>query len=349
MVSSVVSVIGSVNLTIYTLYGYNKDLTGMTPRNSIDIPDNEVSKMKQLPQLGKLFRTHSYQVEVKTIFGKMPFPLFGLPPAGRELLMKRTGVTLAAGRMCESGKPEAVLSNAVARNLGVKIGDVLLDPNSLDRYAPIPVKLVGLLKGPVWLGLTSRSLVDNNSPLTFSGYLAFSPTASQAQQRALDNALEHTMDKSVVRVWRYAGLVKQTHSALSNLYLILNIVVALISIGIALVCGLLSNIYFSQRLPEIATLWAIGYTRTSLLIRSLGEIAILCILGWITGIGSSIALLKVLYLTVLKPKGLLLDPVDPHAFLLTTQMPVVILLFALATLWFRLTTLDPVSIIERRG
>ena len=58
---------------------------------------------------------------MKTIFGKMVFPIFGMDAAGRQELMRRCGVRLAEGRMVAEGAPEAVLSDDVARNLGVAL------------------------------------------------------------------------------------------------------------------------------------------------------------------------------------------------------------------------------------
>jgi hypothetical protein len=349
LVASVVSIIHSVDLTIYTLYGYNKYLTGLTPRNALEIPEDQIAKFRKLSQAGPIYRTHSYQLFIKTIFGKMPFPVFGLTPPAMHLMMQRTGVSLAAGRLPARGAPEAAISGDVARNLGVHIGSVLLQPNSRDDYAPVPIKLVGLLKGPCWVGLMDRSLPDKDSPLTFSGYLAFAPNPTLGAQRALDNAIAKAADRTEVHVWRFAGLVRETRSALSNLYLILNIVIAIIIFAIAFVCGLLSNIYFTQRLPEVATLSAIGYTRGMLLRRTVGETTILCIIGWLAGVGVTVGLLMALAAFVLRPRGLLLNPVDPRAFMFTLPLPIIIVTFAVVTVGLRLRALDPVSIIERRG
>ena len=97
------------------------------------------------------------------------------------------------------------------------------------------------------------------------------PTPSLDAQRRLDSAIDRVTNKARARVWRYAGLVRETKSALSNLYLILNIVIGIIVFAIAFVCGLLSNIYFTQRLPEVATLSAIGYSRRFLVWRAVKE------------------------------------------------------------------------------
>lgn len=346
-VASVVTIVHSIDLTVYTLYGSNRYMTGITPRNAITIDEEVVSKVRNLPEVGFLCPSHSYQTMVKTIFGKMPFPIFGLDARGRKLMMERSGVSLAQGRLIEDGKPEALISEDVARNLGVRIGDVISQPESTDSFAPEPVRLVGTLRGKVWLGLTSRALVDRLSPYTFHGYIAFAPTT--AGQRRLDKAIEHILDKKRAREWQFSGLVKETRSSLSNLYLIMNIVIGIIVFAISFVCGLLSNIYFTQRLPEIATLSAIGYSRAKLLWRAVAETGILCAVGWLMGACLTVGLLQVVRLIALAPKGLLLNPVDPDSFLLTLPLPITITAFAFFTIWWRLNTLDPVSIIERRA
>ena len=347
LVASVVSLVRSINLTVFTLYGYNRYLTGMTPRNSFVVDDAQVTPWRALPDMGHLYGAHSYQTQLKTTFGKMVFPIFGLEAAGREEIMQKCGVTLKTGRMPEEGKPEAAISDDVARNMGAKIGDVISGPDNDDSFAPVPIKLVGILQGKVWLGLTSKSFVDENSPYTWQGWLAFAKTPDR--QRALDVEIDRVTDKSKARVWTFAVLVHETQSALSNLYLILNLVVTIIVAVISFVCGLLANIYYTQRLPEIATLSAIGYSRGQLLRRAVAETFLLCIFGWLMGVALTIGLLSAVRFFVLAPRGLLINAVDPSAYLFTLPLPLAITLFAVVTIGVRLASLDPVSIIERRG
>lgn len=349
LVASVVTIVRSIDLTIFTLYGYNRYLTGLTPRNALQVAPEVVAKIEKLPELGKLYPAHSYQVMVKTIFGKMPFALFGLEPPARKLMLERCGLRLIEGRMMQEGAPEAVISVDVARNLGLKIGDIISKPDAQDSYAPIPIRLVGLLGGPVWLGMTSKSLVDTHSPFTWVGYIAFSPRPSQAEQRRLDAAIDRVVDKSRARVWKFAGLVEEAQSALTNLYMIMNIVIGIIVFAISFVCGLLSNIYFTQRLPEVATLSAIGYPRSFLLRRACGETGLLCLLGWLLGGVCTVGLMFLIRALFLTPQGLLLNPFDLRAYLFTLPLPLTITLFAVITIALRLSALDPVSIIERRG
>ena len=94
LVASVVSIVHSIDLTVYTLYGYNRYLTGLTPRNVLSVDESEVAKVRRLPDLGTLVSAHSYQVMVKTTFGKMPFPIFGLDASARRLILARTHLRL---------------------------------------------------------------------------------------------------------------------------------------------------------------------------------------------------------------------------------------------------------------
>lgn len=349
LVASIVTIIRSIDLTIFTLYGYNRYIAGVTPRNALEIAPDELEKIKNLPELGKFYEVHSYQTMVKTIFGKMVFPIFGLEPEARAEIMQRCGIRVSQGRMVEEGKPEAVVSEEIARNLGLKVGDILLKPESQDSYAPIPVRLVGTLQGKVWLGMTSKSLVDTESPFNFVAALVVAPTDDLSLQKRLDDALEASVNRKYARVWRFEGLVKETQAALSNLYLIMHIVIAIIVFAISFVSGLLFNIYYNQRLPEIALLLAIGHSRKVLLRRAILETLLLCLFGWSVGSLATMALLSGIREVFITPRGLLLNPFDLQAYLFTLPLPVVILLFALTTIGTRLARLDPVSIIERRA
>ncbi|MCS6777892.1 MAG: ABC transporter permease [Chloroherpetonaceae bacterium] len=347
MVASVVTVVNSIDLTVYTFYGYNRYVTGLTPRNALAVDEDIVREVRHLPQMGYLAGAHSYQVMLRTIFGRLIFPIFGLSPEARERLMRVCQVTVSEGRMLREGAAEAVVSEEVARNLGVKVGDNLLFPESEDRYAPVPVKLVGLLRGASWLGLTSKSFVDRHSPYTWQGYLAFARTPEL--QEELGREMEQRVDRSRARVWPFSYVVRETQLSLANLYLVLGVIISIVVFTISFVCGLLANIYFTQRLPEIATLSAIGYTRNLLLARAGMETVIYCMVGWGAGCVITIGVLTAIKATLITPRGLLLNPLDFSAYLFTVPLPITITLFALLTIACRLARLDPVSIIERRG
>lgn len=346
LVASVVSLVDSIDLTIMTMYGYQRYLTVVTPRNALEVDPKIVEGIRKQPLTREIFTTRPAFTVVKTIFGKMPYVVFGLNPDARRRLMDRIGLRLKTGRLPIDGKPELALSVEIARNLHLKLGDVVLKPDSEDSYSIVPMRLCGMFEGPVWLSMTSESFIESHFPLSPRGQIILAGT--QQEQRELDRALAKSVDKAHARVWTFASLVRETSEGLASLYLIMSMVIAIIVFAIAFLVGMLANIYFTQRLPEFATLAAIGYQRTSLLLRVLGETGLLCVLGWALGSLLTIAILWSIRETIMTPRGLLLDPFDFAAYRFTIPLPLTIAAFATVGVGRRLRALDPVAIIERR-
>lgn len=346
LVASIVTIIASIDLTVLTMYGYQRHFAVVTPRNTLSVDEEVERTVRADPLAGRTFSARPAMTMVRTVFGKMPTVVFALPAEGRQAVMEACGLTLSSGRMLMDGRPEVVLHEDIARNKGLKLGDVVLDPNSEDSFAAEPMRLVGTMTGPVWLALASESFIEATMPVAPRGLVVLShPRAAQTD---LDASLERNVDKSRARVWTYRHLVRDTRDALSSLHLIMNIVIGIIVFAIAFLTGMLSNIHFTQRLPEFATLIAIGYQRASLMFRALGETGILCAIGWLLGSALTVSLLVALKSLIMHPRGLLLDPFDFTAYRYTLPIPLAIAGFAMLAMFRRLRGLDPVAIIERR-
>ena len=346
LVASVVTVVDSINLTVLTMYGYQRHFAVITPRNALDVAPDILAVVRRQPLLDRVYPAQAAFTEVKTIFGKVPFVIFGLEPAARDTVLKRCGLRVVAGRLPAEGAPEVALSVDIVRNRKLHLGSVVLSPQSEGSYSIVPARLVGILDGPVWFALTSQRFVRAHFPLAPEGILVLAHT--ERDQRRLDAVLGRVLDKSRCRLWTYAGLVRDTRDALASLYLIMGVVIGIIVFAIAFLTAMLTSIYFTQRLPEFATLSAIGYARGVLMLRVAAEVALLCVLGWGFGALLTVAGLAAIKHFLMMPRGLLLDIWDVHAYRFTVPMPVAIMTFALAGIWQRMRTLDPVAIIERR-
>lgn len=346
LVASVVTLVDSIDLTILTMYGYQRRLTIVTPRNALEVSPDIIRGIRKQPLVADVYGERPAFTMIKTIFGKMPFVIFGLEPAAQRQILSCCGLRLKTGRLPADGKPEVALSAEIARNQHLNLGDVVLKPDSVDSYSVVPVKLVGTLEGPVWFACTSESFIRDNFPVAPRGHVIVAD--SPARQRDLDRALDSSVDKARARVWTYAELVKETTDSLSSLYFIMRIIIGIIVFAIAFLTGMLANIYFTQRLPEFATLAAIGYQRRELLLRVFGETALFCLIGWALGSVLTVGLLLAIKGWLMTPRGLLLDAFDLAAYRYTIPLPLAITAFAVGAVWQRLRTLDPVSIIERR-
>ena len=246
------------------------------------------------------------------------------------------------------GKPEAVISEGLARNKKVKVGDIIASPLDTGTFvaAPAKIKLVGILKGPTWMAFTSNQFTDENLPQVPRSLLV--TTKDAAKQRAFGDVLFNSLDKVQVEVLSFNNLVDTLRTSLASMYLIMHLVNGTVIFVVALMAGMLSNIYFTQRISEFAVLAAIGLRRSTLVWHAVSETAILTTLGWLLGVAVNFGALSAMKGSVFEPRGMLIDPGDPLSYLNTLPIPVFITLFAVATISYRLSHLDPVTIIERR-
>jgi putative ABC transport system permease protein/lipoprotein-releasing system permease protein len=298
----------------------------------------------------------AFFTNVKTVFGRFPFIVIGVSDEDRDYLMQRVGTSLLpGGRMPANGMPEAVLSQPIADNKHVKIGDIIAGPDDENGVSgsPIPVRLVGILKGPIWIGFSSKSFCDRT--FVFSPRSTVFTTKNPGDLMALNDLLMPTKHKSAgklntakVQLYSYQNLIKDLQDSLSSMYLIMGVVNGMVIFVIALMSGMLSNIYFTQRLAEFAVLAAIGYQRKALILRIVGETLLLTLAGWVSGGIVTMIALSIMKSTLFEPRGLIIDPFDLFAYTYTLPIPVCLTVFAVATIAVRLIRLDPVTIIERR-
>lgn len=355
LIVTVATLAAGIDLTVRTVYRYTEFFTYVIPQQpNRAVPEDQVAPIKADPRVERVFEGGIFFCNIKTVVGKLPFVVLGVDADDRDYLLKRMGMTLVAGRLPAEGMPEAVLSESMVENKNLKLGDIVTGPKERGGMAatPVEVRLVGILKGPVWLALTTRSFCDATFILNPRCTLyTWKPGADR-------DALNHTMmpinmvggklSSEKVQLLGKENLISEVRDSLSSMYLIMEIVTGAVIFVIALMSGMLANIYFTQRLTEFGVLSAIGYSRQRLVVRILTETALLTLLGWIGGALLSVGTLTYLKDTVFRARGLFIDPYDLWAYRHTIPIPISITLFSVATIAIRLYKLDPVSIIERR-
>jgi hypothetical protein len=352
LIASVVTIVNSIDLTVLTIYNYTKAFTPIIPRSGrLHVPQEIIAKIRSTPGVDKTIETSGFFFNVNTVFGPFPFVCLGVEPGDRDYLLKRAGDTLEpGGHMPTTGLPEAVVSEGIVRNKRLKIGDYIASPTEADTSSivavPVPVKLVGILKGPTWIAFTSKEFPDAALPLVPHSILA--TTKDPHDQLAFGDQLYASLSKVQVAVFSFNNLVRTLRHSLASMYLIMHLVTGTVIFVVALMAGMLSNIYFTQRISEFATLAAIGLRRSTLLWHAVSETAILTSLGWVVGLIVNWVALSLMQGRVFEPRGMLINPSDPYSYINTLPIPIMITLFAVATISYRLSHLDPVSIIERR-
>jgi hypothetical protein len=340
LISGIVSIMNSIPLSIRTTYGYSKGYLGLTPRGNTEMTPvlRQVVERESPVPLGNVMVCRASETTVKSIVGPWRFVVLALGPEDMKAYVE--------GRWPAQDAPEAVVSEPVLRNLGKRLGDVLLGPDDPDAYSPMPVKIVGVLHMQPWAMLV---------PLDYHRQHHFPPVdllivtaRNPAEQGRLDQWAYERFKGEQARVFAFFLLEKETDEMFRILYAILNVVIGLLVVVITLMMGMLINIYQSQRVQEFALLQALGYTRRWLLRRVLGETALVVAVGWIAGVVCAFGLLTVVKAVLMDPRAFMLDPWDSTAYLYTVPVPIAIFVVAAATVALRLRRFDPVGIVERR-
>ncbi len=348
LICGIVSLINSIPLSVRTIYKYSSHMLGVTPRGDADMTATlEKRFVKESPvKLERIARIRASETEVKSIVGKWSFAILALEQKDIPFLLSRLGSTSINGRIPKPGAPELIVTEPVARNLGLKLGDIVLGPEKESAYSPYEVKLVGISKTEEWAMISNIEYYRLNHLPPIDLLLVFA--AEQSEQPKLDAWATKHFKGERARMLSYGEVERESRQMFSTLYMILNVVIGTLVVVITIMMGMLINIFLSQRTQEFGLLQALGYTKATLLKRVALETILVVFSGWIFGLIVAIGLLNLVYWKLMFPNAYALDIADTSALIYTIPVPVAILLAAMLTLWNRFRTFDPVGIVERR-
>lgn len=348
LISGIVAMIDSIPLSIRTIYRYSQQMVGVTPRGDpaqTPIIRERIEKEAPVP-LDRVIVCRATGAQVRSIVGKWPFVVLGLEQGDIRYFLDRMDSRGVAGRLPAPGAPEALVSEPVARNLGLRQGSLLLGPVQDGAYSPREVRIVGIADSDDWFMITPIEYLREHHFPPIDVLLVFAETLGE--QAALDAWAVKAFKGERAQVFVYQELERDTQDMFRILYKILNVVIATLVLVITLMMAMLMNIYQSQRLPEYGLLQALGYTRRQLLSRAFGETLAVVVSGWILGLLTAYGLLLVVRAQLMTPQAFALDPLDRMAFLYTIPVPLAILVAGSLTVWSRFRRFDPVGVVERR-
>jgi hypothetical protein len=348
LVAGIVAIMDSIPLSIRTTYGYSKHYLGVSPRG-----DNELTpRLKRIIEaeapvpLGRTMVCRASDMEVKSIVGPWRFVIVGLQSHDVEPYIERLGGGRLEGRLPAPGLPEALVSEPLVRNLGLKMGDILVGPETPESYSPQPVRIVGIVRTDVWIALTSFEYhaLNHMPPID----LLIVMSANPADQARLDKWAYGRLKDERARVFTFAELEKQTDAMFDILYAILNVVIALLVTVITVMMSLLMNIQLTNRMNEFGLLQAVGHTRRDLVRRTLGESLLLVVVSWVLGVMVAYGFLSLVRALLFDPRAFMLDPGSLRAYAYTLPVPVAIALTSALGIAARFRKFDPIVVIERR-
>lgn len=348
LVAGIVSMMNSIPLSITTVYNYARQHTGITSRGDPTALEGLIGTVKaESPvPVDRVMRARSTDSEVTSIVGPLAFVVLGLEQEDMRYYIDRQGGGRIEGRLPSAGEAGMIVSEPVARNLGKKLGDVMLGPAISESYSPREVKLVGILHNPEWLMLVPIEYLRANHFPPIDVALSFAK--DPAQQDRLDRWTDERLTGERARVLAFFKVLRETEKTFRILYRILDVVVGLLVAVVTLMVALLISIHQAQRIQEFGLLQAIGYTRRAILGRVLAESALVIVGGWLLGVLIAFGILALVKAQLMDPRAFALDVFDTRALLYTVPIPLAILAAAGFTVRAKLRSFDPVSIVERR-
>jgi hypothetical protein len=303
---------------------------------------------RKIPGVASVERDSYAHIDLTLLAGDASFDLYGLNPQAMQSLLDLYHDHVTAGRLPRQDKPEIALSAEVARARGVHLDDVVgSDVNELDSL-PEHFTIVGIIDGPTRLGLIPHQYMINNYFFSrrYQALLVIPEPGRVAEVRA---PLHRLIDKQPYRIFDGPFVAEKIDSLLVNLQRINDFLSVAVGLTLALVIGLLNNLYFRQRMNEFGLLAAIGYGRRQLVLRVVLEGSLVVLAAWVVGGLLGSAVLSVFNSAYMVPHGLVLRVFDPGILLRATlPVPLMVLLFSVGTVMLQLLRLDPIAIIERR-
>ncbi len=348
LVAGVIAMMDSIPYSIQTIYRYADKQLAITPRGDEEgLPEllKKVRKTAPVP-IERTVIVRGMGTQIQSIVGKWPFVVIAMAPEDVDYYLRRHGVTRIEGRKPAVGAPEALVSEPVARNLGLKIGSKVLGPEDQESYSPVPVKVVGIARTEDWIAVADIDFQRANFFPPVDAALVFA--GDRADQTRLDAASVKALKGARAQVFTYGQIRKQSDEMFVTLYKILNVVIATLVAVITLMMGMLINIYQGQRTVEYGLLQAIGYNKRQLLRRSVVEAVLVVVAGWVLGLLAARLLLTVVKRVLMDPHAYALDVANPTAMAYTVPLPVSVLLVAVGTILWRFRDFDPVAVVERR-
>ncbi len=112
LIASIVTLLDSVDRSITVNYGFTRHLSVVATQLIKDVPPRVKAKILSQPEIGQTIEAIPYIRSIKTVFGQMPVPVYGLDHQDLEVLARATGNKLNAkegGRWPRAGEPEIVL------------------------------------------------------------------------------------------------------------------------------------------------------------------------------------------------------------------------------------------------
>jgi ABC-type lipoprotein release transport system permease subunit len=284
--------------------------------------------------------------------------IYGVSEQDLPLLVDLFGMQLQEGRLPHPRSNEIVLSEALALNRDLRVGDKVGrpvaerdengPPEMQDEDMPTEMVVVGILASEdVSLGFASREYLQSHE--LYTGWrVNLLVVPAEGRKAELDAWLEEHVASEQTSVSTYGAALREEQQSTLVMHLVFAALEGIIAIVAAVALTALNYVFFAQRQAEFGILHAVGRSRPWLTLRAASESGSVVAAGWLMGAALCVVGLICAQAGVYGPKGLRLDFFNPAPWLFTLPIPLAVIAVGAGTIARALARLDPLAVIEGR-
>ena len=283
--------------------------------------------------------------------------IYGAAEDDWPVLVDLFEVELVEGRLPRARSNEIVISEAVALNRGLRVGDKVGGPvpegNDGDNPligddVPTEMQVVGLLsRDDLWLGLASLEYLESHE-LAASRPVHLLIVPAEGRKGELDAWLEDSVASAQTGVSTFDGQRREFAQIRRTMLLLFAAVECIIAMVATVALAALNYIFFAQRRDEFGILHAVGRGRRWLVLRTVKETGSVVAVAWLIGAAVCVVSLIGAQAIIYAPRGLSVDLLNLAPWMFTLPIPLTVIVGGTSTVVRMLSRLDPVSVIERR-
>jgi len=351
-------------------FEYLRYVSRVAPGTGHSVDASVMGQIRSHPSVERVIPVMSLGLQVDVPpSGVMRTNIYAAAEDDLPVLVDLFDMQVKQGRLPRPRSNEIVLSEPVALNRGLRVGDRIGVPaHEREEFelldvddVPAEMVVVGILQprteslrsgqilssDAMWLGLASYEYLESHE-LTASRPVRLLIVPVDGRKAEMDAWLEGSVASAQTKVTTYDVEYREHWQMVQGLILGFAVVGCVTAIVAAIAMATLNYILFTQRREEFGILHAVGRSRLWLVLRTMKETGSVITVAWLAGAVICCIGLICFQTFVFAPKGLSLNFFNPAPWVLTFPVPLAVVAVGTGTIARALSRLDPVAIVERR-
>ena len=300
---------------------------------SVVVPLNDEFSLEEDDEIQSVYLD---KVFITGVTGRISTHCFFVTPSTLEYICKVNNVDIIDGTMPQEGTNEIILSEDIAKNKGLKIGnsigkEIIPDEGLIGSY-----RIVGLFKANGIFSVGDASYYKTKNPDTYAGYLI--PRGKEELSED-GKSVDYT-------ICSYESESEDIDKYGEMLNISLIVILSFVYIVIFFLTSFVIYIFTSQRKKEFGILMAVGFTKGMVMKKSLFEIGVLNFLGLIIGAVLSFSAGTLLNSCYFTPMGQSLSVIKGVYILPAVILTILNVIFSALIIITIVRKVDVIKIIE---